>query len=560
MSRYNLDKFPVAEQLKNKLTVIIPFLNEGVEVENTLSSIRRTAGNRTEILMINDASTDGVDYRSVARKYNATYIKNKKRLGVAASRDKGISLTTTPYFLLLDAHMRFYQKDWVEQIIAELEKDDRVLLCCNTKVLSKDLNGRLDESNHTPAFGAIVNLEGNKWMLNAEWSVTEREPGSPIEDIACVLGAGYAASKRYWQYLRGLEGLIYYGSDETYISLKVWLEGGRCRLLKNIRIGHIYRTQAPYKIEHTETIFNKLWIAELLLPFSYKLRTFGALYEENPEKFEEAYALVRKKKQLSSELKAYYGKIFTRDFEAIVRMNKRNIPANEEYQQKKQEKLDQLFKKLLLNCNTLPSDGLWYGRMGCLLFLAKYDHTFNNDLYEGLIGELIDEIYTRIANSSPNIDFGEGLCGIAYGLAWLLDEHLMEGDLNDVLEEADRRIMERDPLRISDYSLASGLAGILYYVLYRLQIAQKQHLALPFDAKYLHRLHKAALKALKAPEKPACYEMASWLAAYWEDPTLKLEIPDIMQLLNLSTLRDNTSAYRGLKDGLAGLGLSKTNE
>lgn len=546
----------------NKLTVIIPFLNEGEEVGNTLNSIRQTIGNNVDILIINDASTDKNGYRLVAQKYNATYIKNKKRLGVAASRDKGIALIKTPYFLLMDAHMRFYQKDWADVIVSELDQNDRVLLCCDTKVLYKDNDGIIYESNSASAFGATINLDGNKWILNNEWSTVEKEPKTPVEDIACVLGAGYAASKRYWQYLRGLEGLIYYGSDETYISLKVWLEGGKCRLLKNIRIGHIYRAHAPYKIDSADMVFNKLWIAELLLPFSYKIRTFGALYLENPLKFIEAFQLLRKKRKQVETLKQYYHQIFTTDFNRILYLNKKRIPENKELQKKKQEKLNDLYKKLLLNCNTLPCEGLWHGRMGCILFLAKYNHTHLKDLHIELIEDLIGDVYKKIENTNLSIDFEEGICGIAYGLAWLLNQQIMEGDLTEVLKEVDQRIMERDPLRITDYTLQTGLSGILYYVLYRLQIAQEQNLAIPFDTEYLYRLYRYSLKAVKDPEKIACFEMASWFVAYMKDRTLKLEIPDITQILNIKTLKEKTinSFTLGLEEGLAGLGLSILSE
>lgn len=49
----------------------------------------------------------------------------------------GGSMCKTPYFLLLDGHMRFYKKYWNREIINILENDDRVLLCCQSKVLEK---------------------------------------------------------------------------------------------------------------------------------------------------------------------------------------------------------------------------------------------------------------------------------------------------------------------------------------------------------------------------------------------------------------------------------------
>ena len=138
--------------------------------------------------------------------------------------------------------------------------------------------------------------------------------------------------------------------------------------------------------------------------------------------------------------------------------------------EKQKEEKDN-FIRVLLNCNQLTSCGLWYGRMGCILFLAQYDHTQNNSYYEELIGELIDELYLKI-DDDLSIDFANGLCGMAYGIAWLLNNDLMDGDIHDILEDIDNRIIERNPLRITNYSLGTGLAGILYYVLYRLKIAQ----------------------------------------------------------------------------------------
>lgn len=58
-----------------QLTIIIPFLNEGEEIANTLSSIQDTATGMPAILLINDASTDGYNYRTVAEQYNCEYIQ-----------------------------------------------------------------------------------------------------------------------------------------------------------------------------------------------------------------------------------------------------------------------------------------------------------------------------------------------------------------------------------------------------------------------------------------------------------------------------------------------------
>ena len=113
--------------MKNDLTIIIPFLNEGEEVALTVESIRKTAGNKVDILLINDASQDGFDYRSVAKNYGTAYLQNETRKGVAASRDLGVEAINTEYFLLLDGHMRFFSDDWHIRIVEAFKQDARSL-------------------------------------------------------------------------------------------------------------------------------------------------------------------------------------------------------------------------------------------------------------------------------------------------------------------------------------------------------------------------------------------------------------------------------------------------
>lgn len=158
--------------------------------------------------------------------------------------------------------------------------------------MKKNDNNEISEKKTNKPYGAYLNFESNDQAFKAEWKYWEKEPEANIEDIPCVLGATYAASKRYWQYLRGLEGLISYGSDEPYISLKVWLEGGRCRLLKDIVIGHIYRKSFPYPVEHIFIIYNMLFVAEVLFPQPIKYRIFEQIKRMYASTFKKAYKML----------------------------------------------------------------------------------------------------------------------------------------------------------------------------------------------------------------------------------------------------------------------------
>lgn len=75
--------------MPNKLTVVIPVLNEGEELATTLNEVRRTAGENVDIIVVDDASYDGFDYKSIAEKHDAKYIHHKERKGSGPSKQDG---------------------------------------------------------------------------------------------------------------------------------------------------------------------------------------------------------------------------------------------------------------------------------------------------------------------------------------------------------------------------------------------------------------------------------------------------------------------------------------
>lgn len=302
----------------NLLTAIIPFLNEGVEIERTVACIRETAGEQVDIMLINDCSEDETDYESVAHQYNAHYYCNDERNGVARSRDRGVDSCTTPYFILFDGHMRFYHNNWWNIVTEALNENDRAVYCL--KCFPLDEQFQLMDIN---SMGASINMEENTGggILNPQWRYVDHTPEERLIQIPCVLGACYALSKRYWQYIKGLNGLRTYGCDEAYLSLKTWMEGGKCLLLKEINVGHIYRDKPPYAMIATDTIYNKLLMAETMFPVEYKNNVFREMQRYNSDGYTEALQMLCENRQLVVELKNYYKEIFTCDIESFIQFN-----------------------------------------------------------------------------------------------------------------------------------------------------------------------------------------------------------------------------------------------
>ncbi|MDR3047101.1 MAG: glycosyltransferase, partial [Bacteroidales bacterium] len=295
-------------------------LNEGEEVCNTIRSLKENSEESFELILINDCSNDGFNYKEVALKFGAKYIEHQSRMGVAASRDEAIALCETDYFLLLDAHMRIYQNNWVSLILNELKKNEKNLLCCQTIALFPD--GTIDpERSSDKGMGAIFNFND----LSIKW-IHFPNVDQKIEsiDIPCVLGASYACKKEHWEYLKGLDGLRFYGCDEQLISIKVWLEGGRCKSLPHITFGHIFRKHesVPYQIVMADYVFNRILIAELFFDTEKKITFMQKMRETHGRKLVcEAIEMLSLMKNKLFEDKKYYAEIFTRDIDCLVRFN-----------------------------------------------------------------------------------------------------------------------------------------------------------------------------------------------------------------------------------------------
>jgi len=301
------------------LTIIITFLNEGDEVGNTLDSIISTAVTNPNIILINDASDDEYPYSNILLKYNnVTYIKNETRLGVASCRNMGVNLCTSPYFLLLDAHMRFYDQGWDNKLIKVLNENHNSLICSQTKVLRKNNEGNVyADVPSKQHFGAYIDPKD----LSARWNKYDICEQDDIIEIPCVLGAAYAMNKKYWEYLRGLDGLLSYGMDEQLLSIKVWLEGGRCLLIKKFIVGHVYRDVFPYHISNKELIYNRLLIAELFFPSVIKKKIFSLYQVYSNELYTESNIMLKKNKQYIQMYKKYLKSIFKNNISFFLKKN-----------------------------------------------------------------------------------------------------------------------------------------------------------------------------------------------------------------------------------------------
>lgn len=310
-------------------TVIITGLNEGKEVRATIESIRKTTTD-ISIMFVDDASNDGYDYSGTCEEFSCKYIRNEERMGVSESRNIGVEVCDTEYFVILDAHMRFYENDWDLMVVDALKKYPKSIICSKTAIMRLREDGSIEGENGsnkvTNAYGGHFDTRRSGFEFSTVWSykyIGERD--SSLVMVPCVLGAFYATSRTWWNHIGGINGLIWWGSDEAMMSVKTWLAGGECLCFKNFYTGHLYRKVNPNPIDKRDIERNELYVANFFLKDDDRIHSFEESMKKRlgDERFNTVKDIfIRTSGNIGEEKNRFYNDVATTEFSYFESINK----------------------------------------------------------------------------------------------------------------------------------------------------------------------------------------------------------------------------------------------
>ena len=268
------------------LSVVMASLNDQDECLETIRSIRQTAGDAVEIVVVDDCS--GSPYTSDQRFSqfkNVTIICNMHRCGCGPSRHLGAMAAKGEWLLICDSHMRF-EPGWFEAATAAVTAVDprynivmhdayRTVWCATCIGLDRD-HMDMAKPASGPYYGATFNFHGpdrQKKGLMQTLECVWLKPGELDQndgaEIPAVMGAAYFVSRQWFLHTAPTLFLRTWGGDELMISMKSWMAGGSVRLLRNVRIGHRFPVAGERKrfgLPPGHAAFNKVMAAHTLFP------------------------------------------------------------------------------------------------------------------------------------------------------------------------------------------------------------------------------------------------------------------------------------------------------
>lgn len=215
---------------------------------------------------------------------------------------------------------------------------------------------------------------------------------------------------------------------------------------------------------------------------------------------------------------------------------------------------NKILAHLIINYPFMPDIGLLHGKMGGVIFFYNYAKHSQKDYYEKIAEYLFDNLTGCLFNHT-RIDFEHGLCGIGWGIEYLIQNQFIAGNSDEILEDIDRKIMEKDIRRISDFSFATGLEGILYYIITRLESYDRGNNHLHFDSAYLKDLYESINRPGYGNHLNR--EMVNQYNSYYNNRKINYDnTPEISEIFYGDLLlinEDNPNEnFIGIKNGMTG--------
>ncbi len=250
-----------------KISVIVVTRNEGVELRRTVENLGDTLPARCEIVIVDDASTDGstAGFRRVIQ---------SPGIGVARARNLGAAQSKGDILVFADGHIRLDKFWW--QPLADIVENRQVAAVA-------------PGVTHLPATrGCGFGLQLTGPDLDAYWLPRKAKTpfAAPILPGCCLMmrRAAFEATGG-WD-----GGLLQRGGVDNEMSVRLWLLGYDLLIAPQVLVRHLFRDTSPYPVSWPQYLHNRLRLAFAHFSAPRLAKVVRALHRH--EAFGEAIALL----------------------------------------------------------------------------------------------------------------------------------------------------------------------------------------------------------------------------------------------------------------------------
>ena len=228
------------------ISVVVISRNEGVFLRRTIENLEDTLPEGSEILVIDDGSTDrSADYLA-RRRTGLTRLHRVQGYGVAKARNFGGGQARGDVLVFADAHLGL-DAGWWRPLLEQL--DDPKVGAAAPAI------ARLPS---TGIAGYGITFQGPK--LEVKW--LRRKPRQPVP-APILPGCCLAIRRDVFENTGGAwdGGLLQRGNVDNEISVRLWLLGYELMVVPEVVVRHRFRKRSPFHVGWPEYLHNRLRLA-----------------------------------------------------------------------------------------------------------------------------------------------------------------------------------------------------------------------------------------------------------------------------------------------------------
>ncbi len=221
-----------------RASIVIAACNEGDLLWKTIQSTLETAGNLDgEVVVVDDASTDGCAQEALRRFPRTRVFRNRVRRGGPAAKDLAARKARGRVLVFLDGHCK--PEPWaIERLVNDVE-DGRGEALIMPRVPALDCAAWQNQMNQV-GFGYFLKLDSfdHGWFQN----LPQMRRRDRLLESPALQGCCFAMSRKLYKKLWGFDaGMKEWGTEDLDLGLKAWLMGHPILHDPTATIGHRFR-------------------------------------------------------------------------------------------------------------------------------------------------------------------------------------------------------------------------------------------------------------------------------------------------------------------------------
>lgn len=245
-----------------RASIIIAAHQEGALLAKTVESCLRHASDlEREIIVADDASTDGSVDEVAARSPELRIVRNEQRLGVSPTKDLGARRATGDVLVFLDAHTN-PEPGAILRLVEDVERLEGAAAV--TPAIASLCHRTWRNLTSRTGHGYSLELETFKsgWLALDKLRKVERAERTFYESPA-LIGCAFAVARELYDRLWGFDtAMRLWGVEDLDFSLKCWLMGSPILHDPAAVIGHRFQESfSSYRVSAVEILVSQMRMA-----------------------------------------------------------------------------------------------------------------------------------------------------------------------------------------------------------------------------------------------------------------------------------------------------------